>query len=187
MLKYALLGFLNYQPLTGYELEAHMRSSTQHFWHARLSQIYMTLKELEADEWVRSTVEPQEKRPDRRVYAITPAGQTAFMQWLRDPLRERTQAKDPLLLKLFFSAAAGKDALRQQIEFQITLHQAQLAEYEGDLPEIAQQLLHDHPERTADAVLWQAVREFGIRYETLYLTWLEATLQKIESDFPATE
>lgn len=187
MLKYALLGFLSYQPLTGYELEAHMRSSTQHFWHARLSQIYMTLKELEADGWVNSTVEPQEKRPDRRVYAVTQAGQDAFSAWLRDPLRERTLAKDPLLLKLFFSAAAGKDTLRQQLELQIGLHREQLREYEGELPAVALELLQDHPERAADALLWQAVRDFGIRYESMYLTWLEETLEKVETRFPATD
>ena len=47
MLKFALLGFLNYTPMTGYELEGWINASTGNFWHAELSQIYKTLKQLE--------------------------------------------------------------------------------------------------------------------------------------------
>ena len=102
MLKYVLLGFLSYQSMTGYDLEQHIRSSTAHFWHARLSQVYMTLKELEAEGLVASEIQPQEKRPDRRVYSLTDAGRADLHAWLADPLTERTLAKEPLLLKIFF-------------------------------------------------------------------------------------
>ena len=71
MLKYALLGFLNYDNKTGYELKQTMDRSTNHFWHAKQSQIYQTLKKLESDGLVVSHPEHQESRPDRRVYAIT--------------------------------------------------------------------------------------------------------------------
>ena len=47
MLKFTLLGFLNYTPMTGYELEGWVNASTGNFWHAELSQIYKTLKQLE--------------------------------------------------------------------------------------------------------------------------------------------
>ena len=48
MLKYALLGFLHYGPMSGYELKRRMDNSITHFWHAKLSQIYTTLKDLQA-------------------------------------------------------------------------------------------------------------------------------------------
>ena len=47
-LKHALLGLLTHQPMTGYELKQFFDSSIQHFWNAELSQIYPTLKSLEA-------------------------------------------------------------------------------------------------------------------------------------------
>ena len=68
MLKYTLLGFLNYAPMTGYELKQRIDLSTSHFWHAKLSQIYITLKSLEEEEYVVSEVHEQQERPDRRVY-----------------------------------------------------------------------------------------------------------------------
>ncbi|MCP4361467.1 MAG: PadR family transcriptional regulator, partial [Chloroflexi bacterium] len=74
MLKYALLGFLNYQPMTGYEIKQMIDVSTANFWHAKQSQIYTTLKKLEADNLAVSHVEAQEGRPDRRVYNITETG-----------------------------------------------------------------------------------------------------------------
>ena len=46
MLKYVLLGFLNYAPQTGYELKQAIDKSTSFFWHAKQSQIYTTLKGL---------------------------------------------------------------------------------------------------------------------------------------------
>ena len=47
MLKYILLGFVNYQPLTGYDLKTLIDGSTGHFWHAYHGQIYSTLHKLE--------------------------------------------------------------------------------------------------------------------------------------------
>ena len=100
MLKYALLGFLNYGDKTGYELKQSMDTSTQNFWHAKQSQIYMTLKRLEQSGLVISEIEPQEGRPDRRVYTITDEGKTDLQKWLASPITTRDSRKELLLLKL---------------------------------------------------------------------------------------
>ena len=71
MLKYVLLGFLNYRNASGYDLKQLMDVSTSNFWHAKQSQIYTTLKKLEEDGMVASHIEPQESRPNRKVYEIT--------------------------------------------------------------------------------------------------------------------
>src|SRR5437867_4219260 len=101
MLKYALLGFLNATPLTGYDLKRLIDSSTGNFWHAELSQIYTTLKRLEADGLIFSQVQPQEVRPDRKIYSVTDAGRRDLREWLNTPQIERSPLKEPLLLKLF--------------------------------------------------------------------------------------
>ena len=42
-LDHAILGFLNYKPLSGYDLKKVFDSSVRHFWYADQSQIYRTL------------------------------------------------------------------------------------------------------------------------------------------------
>ena len=104
MLKFALLGALGYQPMSGYDLKQFTDRSISNFWHAELSQIYLTLKALEKEGLITSSAVPQSARPDRKVYAITPAGQKALQSWLNEPFTGIDQYKDTLLLKLFFSA-----------------------------------------------------------------------------------
>jgi DNA-binding PadR family transcriptional regulator len=88
MLQYILLGFLNYKPQTGYELKQFMDQSTGHFWYAKQSQIYTTLKRMEREGWITSRVKTQKARPDRIVYKITKSGLTVLENWVSNPIRE---------------------------------------------------------------------------------------------------
>src|SRR5262245_22506428 len=115
MLKYAILGFLNYRPMTGYDIEQWMEASTGHFWYARISQVYTTVKQMESKEFWASQVERQEGKPDRRVYTITQAGRDDLLQWLGETIVEPEIKKDTLLLKLFFGLPTGKVALLTQL------------------------------------------------------------------------
>ena len=45
-LEHAILGFLSYRPLTGYELKHVFDESIRHFWPADQSQIYKSLARL---------------------------------------------------------------------------------------------------------------------------------------------
>ena len=77
-LEFSLLGFLQYHPMTGYDLKKVLDESTQFFWHAELSQIYPELKRLEQKGWITSASYPQEGKPDKKVYSITPVGKAEF-------------------------------------------------------------------------------------------------------------
>ncbi len=107
-LKHALLGFLNYGPHTGYELKKVFDVSVAHFWSAELSQIYPSLKALESEGLVEMKVEVQADRPNRKVYSITDDGRRELIDWLGTPA-EPDQIREPLLVKLFFAAAGGKE------------------------------------------------------------------------------
>ena len=47
-LKHAILGFLGYTSLSGYDLKKAFDGSVQHFWPADQSQIYRPLAQLTA-------------------------------------------------------------------------------------------------------------------------------------------
>lgn len=181
MLKFVLLGFLNYTPMTGYELESWINASTGNFWHAELSQIYKTLKQLEKSGEVMSRVEAQQGRPDRRVYTITATGKASLEDWLLMPIVEEVDKKDPLLLKLFFAAPNDRAGIISQLRIQLRLHQQKLAHYRTQSPTEIGQFAAAHPELLQHAPLWEATRRHGELYEEMYIRWIEETLQQFES------
>ena len=178
MIKFILLGFLNYQPLTGYELKQSIDSSTAHFWHAHHSQIYTALRQMEQDGLVTSVFIQEESQPDRRVYTITPAGKQALAEWLDQSMTEATQIKEELLVRIFFSARRNIKEVLAELRLQRQLHQEKLAAYQR----IAAGVPHAeaHPELQRDQVFWRATLELGIRYEEMYLGWLSDTMKTFE-------
>ena len=184
MLKYILLGLLDYRAMTGYELEGWINVSTGNFWHAKLSQVYATLKQLESDGSVVSHVEAQDSKPDKRVYAITDRGRAALADWLATPIVEHELKKDGLLAKVFFYSPQEKDALLSQLRLQLKLHQDKLAEYRQDAPAAIGQMLAEQPELMPHAFMWEATRRFGEMYETMYIQWLQETIDTLSEQLP---
>ena len=183
MLKYVILGSLNYQRMSGYELKQFTDRSTSNFWHAELSQIYATLKTLEKNGLVTSTSIPQEGRPERRVYALTDSGRQALDDWLRVPFTEIDQYKDTLLLKLFFSARLDKSAILTQLHLQRGLHQRLIDQFRTETADNIAETAEKVPALRKDALLWDATRRFGELTEETYIRWLDETIAKIENEF----
>lgn len=181
MLKYAILGYLNYKPMFGYELKQAMDGSTSYFWHCKLSQIYMTLKSLEQEKKLSSEIENQEDKPDRKRYSITPSGQKDLQAWLDKPLTDIPQNKDELLLKLFFSAKADKKDLLQELHLHRKLHLAQLNTYLHVTRKVIADSAIENPSCARDSILWEATRRMGELYEKAYIEWIDETIQTIES------
>lgn len=183
MLKYALLGSLNYQPMSGYDLKQFTDRSTSNFWHAELSQIYITLKALEKDGLITSSTTAQEHRPDKRVYTITENGRQALNDWLRTPFTELDQYKDTLLLKLFFSGNIDKETLLTQLRLQRGLHQQLVNQYQTQTANDIAQTTERAPQLRKHALLWEATRRFGELAEETYLRWLDETIAMVENNF----
>ncbi|MBP7998650.1 MAG: PadR family transcriptional regulator [Chloroflexi bacterium] len=182
MLKYVLLGFLNYGPQTGYELKQVMDQSTAFFWHAKQSQVYTTLKALAEEGLVVSHIEPQDDRPDRRVYVITETGRADLQKWLARPQTEIDPRKETLLLKLFFSAQLGKETILTHLRLQRQLHISQLHLYQNELAPDIQAQFND-PLIGRDARLWDATRRMGEIFEEMTISWLNETIAMIEREF----
>jgi len=183
MLRFALLGFLQYEPKTGYDLKQTMDKSTNHFWHAKQSQIYSTLKKMEADGLVVSHPEPQENRPDRKVYTITDSGKSAMQSWLQQPVTKLETPKQLLLLKLFFSGNIQKEAIVTQLRLQRNLHEQQINLYKTESSDFINQVSSSFPELNRDTFMWEATRRFGERFERMYMDWLDETIGMIEKEF----
>ena len=115
-LKHGLLGLLNYQPMTGYELDKEFKESLSHFWQAKPQQIYRELDAMEQKGWLESKRVVQEEKPNKRVYSITAKGKTEFMDWLSSPgkdIENATRVKSVFFMRLFF---AGETSREQALE-----------------------------------------------------------------------
>jgi DNA-binding PadR family transcriptional regulator len=80
-LDHLLLGALR-EPACGYDLKARFDQAYRHFWPAELSQIYRTLRRLEAEGLLTSRRAASDIGPDRRVYRTTPKGRARLRRWL---------------------------------------------------------------------------------------------------------
>ena len=111
---YAVLGLLTFGEISGYDLKRLADQSIKHFfWSPASSQIYSELRRLTSLGYVTEREVRQERRPDKRLYKITPVGITALRQWLDQPEVEPDVHKSPILLRTFFGGMAEPGGLRQ--------------------------------------------------------------------------
>jgi DNA-binding PadR family transcriptional regulator len=177
MIKYILLGFLNYQPMTGYELKQTIDDSTSHFWHAYHSQIYTILRQMEQEKLVTSQFLKEEGQPDKRVYTITEEGKQALEDWLNQTLTEASPVKEELLVRLFFSAQREPQQVLTELRLQCELHQNKLSVYH----ELTKHMPGHAPELKRDHVFWRMTLDMGIRYEEVYIAWLKDSIERVEN------
>jgi DNA-binding PadR family transcriptional regulator len=117
---WVLLGLLMRAPMHGYELHQFFTNGSPlgHIWYLGISQMYKLLKELEDEGHVEVTVEPQENRPDKKVYRVTPSGEKEFLRWLRAPVRGIRLIRVEFLGKLFLAQGLGPEMVERLIDGQ---------------------------------------------------------------------
>ncbi len=124
-LQYAILGILTYFPINGYQLGKLFARAFNSFWNASLSQIYRELGVLEKKGLVKSSIEDQTDRPDKRVYSITETGRGTFETWLMEfPEQLSTPTRDEFALRIFFSGKLDRDQLITQFKRYIAEREA---------------------------------------------------------------
>ena len=88
-----LLGLLRSHKMHGYQLneiiDKHLGTSV----HLKRPTAYRLLSKMAEDGWISHTEEQDGKRPPRRVYSITPEGEAAFQQLLREDLADYRPAE----------------------------------------------------------------------------------------------
>jgi len=97
------LGILTRGDATGYEIKKLFEEDGyQHFVEASFGSIYPAMSRLTEQGHVSVREESQEKRPDRKVYSITPAGRSAFVASLLKPLPE-DRHRSPFVFAMLFA------------------------------------------------------------------------------------
>lgn len=105
---------------TGYEIrKLSVEGEYSYFIDASYGSIYPALAKLEAEALVTSRVEHQEGKPAKKIYSITAAGRTAFINSLFDDLGEDEFRSEFLLFLRFASelpASLVETRLNERVE-----------------------------------------------------------------------
>jgi DNA-binding PadR family transcriptional regulator len=100
----ALLGLLSQKARHGYELRAAFEAliGGEQNWDVRPAQVYTTLARLAESGFVEQTLVEQDGGPEKRIYALTPAGQAELVNWLMTGIESEHQ-RDEFYVKLMIS------------------------------------------------------------------------------------
>jgi DNA-binding PadR family transcriptional regulator len=121
------LGLLTRGDATGYEIRKQFEDGGyRHFADASFGSIYPALGRLTEDGLVSVREEPQEKRPDRKVYSITPAGRSCLVGALLKPVQE-DRHRSPFAFAMLFSHLLPEARVRAMLDAAISEKETTLA------------------------------------------------------------
>ncbi|RPJ43330.1 MAG: hypothetical protein EHM21_11705, partial [Chloroflexi bacterium] len=150
-----------------------------HVRHAHHSLIYTTPRQMEQEVLVTSQFIYEEGQPNRRVYTITETGKSALKGWLDQPMLEMTAIKEDFLVRIFFSGQREPEKVLMELKLQLELHRQKMETYHTMV--VIDQEEKKHPELKRDTAFWRATLDMGIRYEQMYIHWLEDTIRMVEN------
>lgn len=178
-LAYGILGFLNYAPMSGYDLVKAFDSSLQFFWHAQNSHIYLELKKLEKKGYICGETVIQSERPNKRIFSITETGKKEFMDWLAEGAGEdAAQFKSAFLMKVFFG---GNMSPAQSIDM--------LGKFKADC-EVFLEKMESTPESVEhygrnkenyQTLYWQFTVDFGYSFIKTCVEWAGRCIAALET------
>lgn len=123
-LKYALLGLLSQQPMTGYDIAKEFNKELSEFWYAKHSQIYPELKRLIEEGLLSYEIKISGEVLEKKLYSITDSGKAVFLEWMLKTEPMEATPKDIFRLRMYFSSSIApchrisliKNELRQHEE-----------------------------------------------------------------------
>lgn len=165
--KLLLLGLLRTGSMHGYQLNDFIESTLATCVQIKRPTAYYVLNKMQADGWVEEMEEQEGNRPPRRIYSITPAGEAAFQELLRQNLASYELAQ--------FTGDVGLAFL------------GEVPVEEGlDLLQQRRDLIQDYLTQTRAIPLHpgslQLTIEHQLRHLTAELDWLAEVIARLETE-----
>lgn len=171
--RYAILGMLSIEPMSGYDMRQAMKTSTAYFWSESDGQIYPTLAALQKTKSIKVLPTKNISARDKKVYQITPQGRKELQAWL--VLEPETQTvRSELMLKLFFGANVAPVITREHIEAQRYQTKTSLQQ----LQQTRQQLMQQE-KNSPHLPYWLMSIDHGLRAGEARLEWCEASIRTL--------
>lgn len=165
-LRYALLGMLSDQSMSGYDLTKRFEESLQNVWPARHSQIYPELNRLNNEGLIEIVAEGPRGRKE---YRATGAGREAVRSWLLETEPDWSIRSEPSLRAFFLWMLKPNEAcdyLRRYRQW-----------YQGRLDNYLDIKRYWEPATEGDRSAW-IVLEAGIIQAEAYISWANWALEQ---------
>ncbi|BDT90960.1 MULTISPECIES: PadR family transcriptional regulator [Nocardia] len=178
-LRNAVLAALLEGEASGYDLAKSFDASVANFWMATPQQLYKELERMAADGLITTRIVEQERRPNKRLHAITPAGRAALHEFIATQAKP-TAIRDEMMVKVQGMDIEDAPTVRAAVADKLEWSKAKLARYER----LRSRLLDG---RSEQAYLAEAERVGpyltllrGISFEQENIRWAEFALTVID-------
>ncbi len=171
--RYALLGLLAQQPRHGYELRAAFEALVggRDTWEVKPGQVYATLERLAEAGLIAEVGVEREGGPEKRIYALTPAGREALHEWFYTGIAS-DHHRDEFFVKLMIGLLVEGTDLHRLIQVQrSTLYQ--------ELHRFTRQRMETDPKTELAYVLFLDKVVMHLEADLRWLDMVEARLEEV--------
>jgi len=169
-IEYVLLGFLEQNPIHGYDMFKKITSfdAISLVWTIKQSQLYALLERLEEEGLIASTLISGESHPNRKQYHITSIGRQTFYAWRISPVLHGRDIRMEFLAKMYFALQSGPETVLELIEDQ-----------KANCYEWLSQIQNDLMNTTEEQIYERIVFQYRGRQVQATIDWLEETRKSI--------
>ena len=171
--RFAVLGFLMLQPMSGYDMKKFMMKSTNHFWMESDGQLYPILHKLISEGMIVSKEDNNGARK-KNIYSITDSGKAEFLSWM-EQTPETPVKRIEFSLKMFFGAFVPPEVLIKHIEKEIHVAKEQIETIEKGTKELEEQY-RDHP----GYKYWKILSKRGELTTKALLEWSYEAIEELK-------
>jgi DNA-binding PadR family transcriptional regulator len=174
-IQYAILGFLSWRPLSGYDLKKMISESDLFYWSGNNNQIYNSLVQLHKEGLVTQQVQYQESLPAKKVYSITAQGRAELRKGaLAHP--ELPEFRNNFLIQLAWADGLSDEELdavlakyEEEIDVQLRMRRVQASDPGGV------------PNRTPrETYLWEKISQNMLAVYQNELDWIRLVRKELQ-------
>lgn len=114
-LPHVILTVLSTRSATGYDITKEFSGNIGYFWKASHQQVYRELNKMAEVGQVTCVIEPQDGKPDKKIYSITDDGREALEEWFHHCTVHPT-VRDEFSAKLMACSVQSPSAFLEQLQ-----------------------------------------------------------------------
>ncbi|MDD1795941.1 PadR family transcriptional regulator [Enterovibrio makurazakiensis] len=180
-LPHVILTVLNHRDATGYDITKEFSHAIGHFWKASHQQVYRELNKLADMGAVSCRLEPQDGKPDRKVYTITEIGRQSLYEWFLLPAKHPTD-RDEVSAKLLTCSIFEPTPMIEHMHALIDESRMQLSQYR----DLERSKYSDSSLLTSESRLERLTLRRNILRKEAWLTWADEVLIELSAMEVAT-